>query len=381
MHILFISEFFPSLTKPIFSGGVEARSYYIATNLAKKHTVIVLARKKSGELALEQNGNITIKRFGSEISDTKASITSLFSRLCYVFWVVWQGFDLKQIDIIEAANFVTYIPASLLGIIKKVPTLAFYPDVLLGVWQKQFGFFLGLIGEISERISLLLPWTRFIVTDVSVLKKLEKAGIVKNKIALIPCGVDISKIRPYCQVKKDKKLLLVVSRLTAYKRVDWAIKLMSKISDQQVKLGIIGSGPQENTLKQMVKRMKLTNRVWFKKNLDQKTLYTTMAKAQLLIHPSLIEGFGIVLVEAAALGAPALVADIPTSQTFVKTLGSVELFEKDNFADFISKAQSLLKNQEKIRQLRDNGLKKVAVYNWEKIANETENLYQLCLKK
>jgi len=376
MHILMVSEFFPSLQNQVFSGGVEVRCFYTALYISKNHEVTVLARRKKGELASEVLGKLRIYRFGKEIGQTSATFRSLFSRLAYIILCIYQSLGIKA-DIIEGSNFVSLIPAFIIGRIKKKPTIAFYPDVLIGKWKQLFGNLLGGIGELVERIIIKLPWDKYIAISNSVKDSLEKYKIESNKIDVIPCGIELPNVI-IAEPKQNR--LIVISRLVAYKRVDWVIKLLKNIELEFPKLSllIIGSGPEDEKLKKLANSLKITNKVSFIRDVSKEILYQELNKSLLLVHPSLIEGFGIVLLEANSYGVPFIAANIPTSKELIGKLGGL-LFRQDDFSDFVNKTKELISDKSLWQKLSKKGLLGVFDYQWSSIAEKTEKLY-LALK-
>lgn len=376
MHILMVSEFFPSLQNQVFSGGVEVRCFYTALYISKNHEVTVLARRKKGELASEVLGKLRIYRFGKEIGQTSATFRSLFSRLAYIILCIYQSLGIKA-DIIEGSNFVSLIPAFIIGRIKKKPTIAFYPDVLIGKWKQLFGNLLGGIGELVERIIIKLPWDKYIAISNSVKDSLEKYKIESNKIDVIPCGIELPNVT-IAEPKQNR--LIVISRLVAYKRVDWVIKLLKNIELEFPKLSllIIGSGPEDEKLKKLANSLKITNKVSFIRDVSKEILYQELNKSLLLVHPSLIEGFGIVLLEANSYGVPFIAANIPTSKELIGKLGGL-LFRQDDFSDFVNKTKELISDKSLWQKLSKKGLLGVFDYQWSSIAEKTEKLY-LALK-
>lgn len=378
MQILMVTEFYPSFDKPIFSGGVETRCFYVAKYLAQKNKVVVFARKKKNEISYETLGDLQIYRFGKEVIETKASISSIFSRSIFTISCLVKSFSVK-VDLVEGSNFVTFIPAFIIGLSKRKPIVAFYPDVLLGQWRNLLGKLLGLIGEIVEKITIKLPWAGYIAISNTVKKKLLRINIKPNKITVIPCGVDT---KTYSKTKSNSDKLIIISRLVKYKRVDWAIRLLKKLESEypQLTLTIIGDGPERAKLEVLISNLNLNSKVNILSNISEKELKQELSRARLLIHPSLVEGFGIVLVEANASGVPFVAANIPTSQELIYNLGG-ELFVNNDFEDMAIKVKQLLNDENKWKQLSEKGIKGSKNYEWSLIAKSTENYYQKLLKK
>jgi glycosyltransferase involved in cell wall biosynthesis len=380
MHILLITEFFTSLDNPVFTGGVEARTFYTANILSKNHKVTVISRRKVNEKKIEKKGNLTILRVGENVSSPHVSLSSILSRLIFILSSSFKALQLKP-DLIECSNVTTFLPVYIIAKFKKIPALAWYPDTLKGNWRKHFGFLVGIIGEISESLFLSLNWHKIITISESVKNRLIKNGVKKENIEVIPCGVDLKYLQNI-QAKKQNQLV-TVSRLVKYKRVEWAIKAFKALNNQDptLSLVIIGKGPEEKNIKKTINKYKLDTKITLVKNANNNDVYKIIKSSKLLLHPSLIEGFGIVLVEAAALNTPFVASDIPTSREIQTKLNSGLLFNKESLDDFIHKTNELLKSDKQRERFAQNGLMNVKDFNWENLVLKTQHIYLNSLSK
>lgn len=87
-----------------------------------------------------------------------------------------------------------------------------------------------------------------------------------------------------------------------------AIGRVERISGHKLMLHLVGDGPMRGELEELVARMGLANRILF--HGFQANPYLWIRKADLLVLPSLYEGFPNVLMEAMYCQVPALVTDV-----------------------------------------------------------------------
>jgi glycosyltransferase involved in cell wall biosynthesis len=87
-----------------------------------------------------------------------------------------------------------------------------------------------------------------------------------------------------------------------------AIVRVERISGHKLMLHLVGDGPMRGELEELVARMGLANRILF--HGFQANPYLWIRKADLLVLPSLYEGFPNVLMEAMYCQVPALVTDV-----------------------------------------------------------------------
>ena len=168
MRLVFLTEFYPRDERLIFTGGVEARAYYIS-RLAKK--------------------DFEVKIITSSSRHIPATAISIISRL----WYMGKSFYLAlttEFDLIEGSNVVTYLPAWLAAKLKRKPAIAWVPDVLGKHWF-DFGWAVGISGLIAEKVYLKLPWAKIIALSHSTEAKLIKAGIKPKLISVVHAGIDL----------------------------------------------------------------------------------------------------------------------------------------------------------------------------------------------
>jgi hypothetical protein len=168
MKLLFLTEFYPRDDDLIFTGGVEARVYYVS-HLAKKDFSVQIITSSSRHIP--------------------ATPLSVISRVWYMLKSFFQALK-SDFDLIEASNVVTYLPAWLAARFKGKPVIAWVPDVLGKNWF-DFGFVVGVSGLIAEKIYLKLPWTKIIALSHSTQVKLIKAGIKPELITVVHAGIDL----------------------------------------------------------------------------------------------------------------------------------------------------------------------------------------------
>lgn len=120
----------------------------------------------------------------------------------------------------------------------------------------------------------------------------------------------------FLEPKQDKTegpfQLLFVGRLVPYKGCDIlvdALKILPAEVLQQVRLTIVGDGPERPNLEKQVARLELAATVTFTGWVDQRETRKFYAGADIFCFPSIREFGGAVVLEAMAGGLPAIVAD------------------------------------------------------------------------
>ena len=142
--------------------------------------------------------------------------------------------------------------------------------------------------------------------------------MVNYGLAKVDCiynPVDSSYVRRLALAEPDAWLgvvpgatdLICVARLNLAKGHRTLLEAMSLLGPAY-RLLLIGDGPLEPELRALSAHLGLSSRVHFSG--WQSNPYPSMAAADLLVLPSEWEGFGLVVVEAAALGTPSVVSEV-----------------------------------------------------------------------
>ena len=106
---------------------------------------------------------------------------------------------------------------------------------------------------------------------------------------------------------------------------------------------------------------------------SDQTLDALIRGAELLVYPSLHEGFGLVLLEAMARGTPVLAA---RATALPETGGdAVEYFDGTE-ADLVAVLGALLADEARRTELRRLGLEHVSRFTWERTARATVDVYR-----
>jgi glycogen synthase len=151
----------------------------------------------------------------------------------------------------------------------------------------------------------------------------EKLHLSAEHFALIPNGADLPMLIDQPQHPKDGTLIASIGRLERYKGHQLIITAFPLILKEQpdVKLWIAGKGPYESTLHNLVKKLGLEDRVRFESipAEDRGRMAQELSRASLVVLLSEFETHPIAILEALALGCPALVTN---------TAGLAELCEQ-----------------------------------------------------
>ena len=260
----------------------------------------------------------------------------------------------------------------------KKPVVAFIHEVAGVIWDYMYPFPINKIGKTFESWCYRLYRTCLFWTDApSTIDELVQEGILREKCIAIPCPI-VKNVTVKSVMKEKNPTYLFVSRIVRMKGIEEVIKAFSFIvkEQKQAHLGIIGTGESKyiQQLKQMIDEYGVKKNVTFYGKIDEKRKYELMAKAHLLLHASVKEGWGLVVLEAASVGTPSVVYDVPGLKDVVKDGVTGKVLETNSPFEMAKQAMHLLKSINEYQQYQANGLAWVSSLHWENVARTSLQL-------
>lgn len=377
MHYLLLTEYFPASEQAEITGGVESRCFHLVRELAKnkKHQFTVLCSHQSGQPRESKVFGATVIRCGPTIPYSgKGNILKRF-QVAYALYREGrkEGKKLPRPEIVEGASFLTYPSAYFLGKKFKAKKVATWHETWTGEWIKNKGLVTGIFGELWERFSLRLNWDKIISVSDFTKKRLVERGISENKIRIVPNGIALAEIKSISAQKESVPTLCYFGRLNWQKNVDVLIKAFAEVKKEipEVQCKILGSGPALEELQKLACELKLEKSLKFYGHIpNYKELLTEAKKCHLFVQPSSLEGFGITVIEAMALGLPGVLSDIPPFLEITKNGKGVEISPQKNHSELAKKILLLLKDKELYFQKIQEGEELVKEYDWKNIAGQ-----------
>ncbi len=208
----------------------------------------------------------------------------------------------------------------------------------------------------------------------------------KAPVVVIPNGVEIERFLNIEQIDKQEqknKIIISTSRLVKKNGLSDLIKATAYLP-ANIKLRLVGIGPEESNLRKLVADLKLDGRVEFVGMVPPEEISEQLAVADVFCRPSLSEGLGNSFLEAMAAGLPVVATPVGGIPDFLID-GKTGWFARPNDPkDLAGKIAEILepKNQEKIAEVVAEAKNLVNnTYRWSNLANRFKILLQdLCLK-
>lgn len=181
----------------------------------------------------------------------------------------------------------------------------------------------------------------------------EEYNIKLEKVITIPNAVDLKFWQEENKGHKKKKTLLYVGRIDERKWINKLIDIMPELlkQDNQITLSVIWKWELLEDLQKKVQSNNISKNVFFRWFVDENEKRKAMLESEVLIMPSIFEGFGIVALEWIATGCKVIANDTDWLRVFGESK-NVKLVDIDNsknlvqsIISFINKKDSLVIDQ------------------------------------
>lgn len=374
MNIAFVSN----VVYPFTKGGAEKRIYEIGKRLSKNNKITVYGRHWwDGPKKIKNEGmilhGISPKRnlyYGDRRSITEALQFSkdLLSPLRK---------NMKNYDIVvtSVSEYFPVFSSKISTLFKRTPLVTTWHEV----WGKYWKEYLGVLSPFGRTVEFLTAniSQKPIAVSSKTADKLSNIGPRRSSIEIVPNGIDIKKIESITPAEK-KFDILFVGRLIDDKNVDVLLNAFDKASKKyDIKMGIIGDGPEKSRLKNIMSSMEYSDRITFLGFLeDYEDVLAYMKSADIFVLPSTREGFGITFLEAMASGCKVITVDHPNS-TAREVVGSAGFITDLSVSSIHSEIENALNG----KKPKEDPVKRAKKYDWDKITNQAEKVYKKALEK
>jgi glycosyltransferase involved in cell wall biosynthesis len=227
-----------------------------------------------------------------------------------------------------------------------------------------------------DAINLLLPlfWSRTVLTlhtigiSVRNLNKFVRLFAISNAVAndvisrigkhpiVVYNGIYIENIR-----QKENVIFNNIFRIVQVSRLDHETKgqhlllnalcsLLKNELNKNIQIDFIGTGNSEKYLKQLAIELGVNDHVNFLGLKDRNYIYQHLCNYNLLVQPSIYEGFGLTVAEGMAANIPVLVSDIEGPLEVIDNGACGFFFQTGNYVDLASQIEYIMQNRELVLQ-------------------------------
>jgi glycosyltransferase involved in cell wall biosynthesis len=246
------------------------------------------------------------------------------------------------------------------------------------------------VHDVSHELQSISRFDSIISISEAVSNDIFKRHDITSKIIANGVAMHLFRKKDNYTISDNKKFKIVqISRLIHEKKgQDILINSMVDVErynlNFQLQIDFIGDGPSELYLKELVKKKKIKSEINFRGNKNKKWITQNLSDYDLLIQPSIYEGFGLTILEGFSANIPVIASDIDGPAEILKDLNFEFLFSVNNPERCASKIISIIKlyEQNLIKELVEDSYEKLfKKYDVRNTINGYENCYSTLLNK
>ena len=273
-------------------GGSERYVENIATRLASGgHTVTVFCAAHAHAPADETTAGVRYVRRGSKLGVYPQALWHLAAR------------RLGRVDVVvDVQNGVPFLSR----LVTRKPVVVLVHHVHREQWHVVYGPLRARIGWwIESRVApALYRRSQYVAVSEVTRNELVGLGVDHQRIAVVHNGTEpaLSSTVP----RSEHPLLCVLGRVVPHKRVEHALETVRRLSTDlpDLRLTVVGQGWWEERLRSAARERGVDHLVEFTGFVDDAEKHAVLARSWVLLVPSLKEGWGLSVVEAASHGVP-----------------------------------------------------------------------------
>lgn len=352
------------------AGGAEIVTHEHAKAWVKAgHKAILFTSYFPGAKKEEIIDGVTVLRRGGA-----------FAGVRFEAWKWYRSLDQKPDVVFDHFHGIPFFTPLFVGV-KKV---AFIHEVTREVWWMNnlafpFNILYAAIGYFSEPLIFQFIYrnTPFLTVSESTRDDLTRWGIPTKNITVIHNGI----IKVKVNAKREKtKTAIFLGALSKDKGIEDALKAFALInqSERDWQFWVVGRGESSYLvkLKQLAKELGIFGKIKFWGYVSERKKFELLAKAWVMINPSVREGWGLVNIEANSVGTPVVGYDVPGTKDSVKDGETGILVKKGDFGSLASNALKLLSDKSLYGRFEKKAEDWSRNFRWEKSVRESLKLVE-----
>ncbi len=282
------------------AGGAEQYAWEMARGLTRRGArVSYLTARAPGQAAGDRRDGIDIIRRGGRLT--------VYPRV-----LAWMARHRRSFDaVLDCQNGIPFFTPLVLP--RRVPVLC----VVHHVHDAQFGVHfpapVAAAGRLLEGPVARWCYRRHqcVTESQSTVAAMRSRLVWTGPIHIVPIGLSAGTADEAAPAGEPTGTLLTwVGRLVAHKRADRVLDIASHLAASDVTIEVIGRGPELAPLADQVVARGLAGRVILRGYLSEEEKRRAVAASRLHLNTSHGEGWGLCVVEAAALGVPTVAYDV-----------------------------------------------------------------------
>lgn len=234
--------------------------------------------------------------------------------------------------------------------------------------------FVRMQRRVARRVAPLVTVSQSSADDI-----VSDFGVARDRVRVVPLGVDTGVFRPLDQPRRPGSIVAVASADVPLKGIGTLLGSVAKLAtERDVRLTVVGRVAPGGPTERLIGELGIGDRVRFVGGISDAELAEYLRMAQIAVVPSLYEGFSLPAVEAMACGTPLVASRAAALPEVVGDDGEcARLVAPGDAEDLASTLASLFDDPDARARMGRAGRRRVAErFTWRTVAQQTARCYE-----
>ncbi len=228
--------------------------------------------------------------------------------------------------------------------------------------------------------SRVAPWAyrhcRYIAVSTATREELARLGVDRGRISVIRNGTPVGPGVPHAPDPEPR--VLVLGRLVPHKRVEHVLEAAAWLRDAWpgLRVAVVGDGWWADSLHERARELRVDDIVEFAGHVSDEEKLREISRSWVLGLPSLKEGWGLVVMEAASVGVPAIAYRSAGGVTESIVDGETGVLVDGGVHEFTSALDALLRDDEGRRAMGERARARSQQFTWEQSVDQFERVLE-----
>jgi len=240
--------------------------------------------------------------------------------------------------------------------------------------RRWYGF-ARMQARVAQRLPRIVTVSRNSAADIG-----REFGVAPGALSVIPVGVDVEVFRPPAAPRVPGRIVSVASSDSPIKGARVLLEAVAKLAtERDVELVMVGRPKEDGPVARLIDQLSIGDRVRFVTGVSDAALAALLGSAEVVVVPSLYEGFSIPAVEAMACATPVVAS---RAGALPEVIGDCGVLVKPGDAGALAGAiGDLLDDPTTRKRLGRAGRARVSEkYSWAHVAAATAEVYADAIK-
>ena len=227
--------------------------------------------------------------------------------------------------------------------------------------------------EVLERADAIIA-----VSNYTKDRVVEFYGVSPDKIAVVYHGCFDYSCQTEDPLFPEKRYILYVGNRNSYKNFSFFVKAVAPLIREQEDLFLVCTGSDfDAEERKLIKAQGVCDKV-LHRFVEDGQMHSLYSNAEAFVYPSLVEGFGLPILDAFAARCPVVLSNCSCFPEIAKD--AALYFEKDDADGLRNALNALMADKELRSRIIARGAERLKSFSWQKCCDETVAVYKRVLQ-